>query len=82
MISRVAIAEPARRSLPQPLQLARLLAVGVLLEIIEPVDEHQVRRLADMVVDHVEHDGDAPAVERRHQRLQFAHAGGPAGSSA
>ena len=59
--------------MPQPLQLVSC-PFGVQLEVIQLVDEHQVRRHADVVEHHVEHHRHAAPVKRRDQLLQLAHA--------
>ena len=57
---------------PAPTEIGEV-ARGVLFKIIKPVDEHQMRRHADVIIDDIEQHRHAAPMKRRNQFLQLAH---------
>ena len=52
------------------------LALVVLLKVIKPVDKHQMSRLANVIVNHVQHHRHPSLMEGMHKVLKFLHSAG------
>ena len=49
------------------------IADGILFEIIQPVDEQQMRGHSHVIVNHIKNDRHPPPMEGPHQVLQLPH---------